>query len=782
MVDRLSPSRSPETKMKRGIDDILTELRSDPRFVQGIRAWRHLPPSPGDYREIPDDIFPALKQALTAMGIEKLYSHQLETWNLVRSGRNVVVLTPTASGKTLCYNLPVLDTILKDPSARALYLFPTKALAQDQLDELNELKLKGGFELKSFTYDGDTPGHLRRLAREVGQVIVTNPDMLHQGILPHHPRWVGLFQSLRFVVIDEIHNYRGVFGAHVANVLRRLQRICRFYRSSPIFILASATIANPAELARSLTGMDFAVVDKSGAPLGEKDFVFYNPPALSPDGSIRQSAIAAATRLASRFVKEGIQTIVFARSRISVELLVQYLRDSHPLRTERERIQGYRGGYLPNERRAIEKALREGEILGVAATNALELGIDIGSLDCAILAGYPGTIASTWQQAGRAGRRKGKSVAFLVAGQSPLDQFIINHPDYFFSQPPEYALVNPDNRYIMGEHVKCAAFELPFTDGESFGGNDVSEILEELERSGILHHSGGRWHWSNQSFPAESVSLRSATNENFVVVDVSSGNQVIGEVDWSSAPLLIHDEAIYMHRGQQYHVLKLDYAAQKAYVKKVNVDYYTDANLAVSVRVISKDAEKTEGGFSAGFGELSVTAIATIFKKIKFYTQENVGSGQIHLPEMTMHTQGMWVSLPEEVLGEASPDEIGEVLSGLGHLLVNIAPLFLMCDPQDLGVAVEVRSLLDGSPTVYIYDAYPGGVGLSERAFALSRYILAACYEATRSCPCTEGCPGCVGPRNAAGKNVKHLVMKALSSLELPSLEDGKVCDGSEDH
>lgn len=751
--------------MKKDVLSVLEELRSDPRFLSGITAWHKIPEREGQYAPISEEIHPKLKDALASKGITRLYTHQREAYDLIQAGKNVCVVTPTASGKTLCYNLPVLDSVLKDPESRALYIFPTKALAQDQLAELADLKKRGDFALESFTFDGDTPPAKRRLAKEVGQIIITNPDMLHQAILPHHPTWVKLFSGLRYVIVDEMHGYRGVFGSHVTNVLRRLQRIARFYGANPQFILASATIANPGEMAETMVGAPCAVVDKNGAPSSEKIFVFWNPPALTPDGSVRQSAIDASSKIASRFIAGQVQTIVFARSRIAVELLVQYLRDSYRERFEKDRIRGYRGGYLPNERREIEKGLREGEIIGVAATNALELGIDIGNLDCAIMAGYPGTIASTWQQAGRAGRRSGVAAAILVAGAGPLDQFIVRNPDYFFGQSAEYGLINPDNPYILGEHVKCAAYELPFKDsdeGRMFAGRDVLAYLEHLKDQGIVNLSGGRWHWSSDSFPAAGVSLRSASSDNFVVIDQTNGAEVIGEVDWFAAPMLIHEQAIYMHQGQQYHVNRLDYDAKKAYVKKVKVDYYTDANLAVGIRVMSVDKEDNEGFFRPKFGEVSVTALATIYKKMKMYTNENVGWGQIAIPEMNMHTQAMWFTLPDHIVSSMNPRLVGGVLSGLANVILNIAPLFLMSDKSDLGVAVEVRSPHDGKPTVYLYDSYPGGVGLSEKAYSLLPDILKAGLELISACDCQDGCPGCVGPPGESGEGVKALCLKVL--------------------
>lgn len=756
--------------MKQAIlEQVLAELRRDPRFLACVTAWHHFPATPGSYLDIPDDLHPALKQALTRKGVKALYSHQRQAYDLVRQGQHICVVTPTASGKTMCYNLPVLDAILKHEGIRALYIFPTKALAQDQLAEIEDTAKQGGFKIRGFTFDGDTPASKRRLARETGQIIITNPDMLHQAILPHHPRWAKLFASLKYVVVDEMHNYRGVFGSHVANVFRRLRRICSFYGANPQFILASATIANPKELALNLTGEEVTLIDQSGAPTSEKDFIFYDPAGPHADNAMKHGAITAAARITTRFINKNIQTLIFSRSRMACELLVQYLRDGYPDQFEKHKIQGYRGGYLPSERRAIEKGIREGDIVGIAATNALELGIDIGGLDAVIMAGYPGTIASTWQQAGRAGRKQGKSVAILISGGSPLDRFIVNNPDYFFAQTPEYALINPDNPYILGQHVKCAAYELPFShsNGEApkLGPADVEHILEHLTEQKILHKGPAKWNWSSDSFPAAGISLRSATNENFVIIDTTHGAEVIGEVDWASAPMLIHDQAIYMHGGQQYHVIKLDYHDRKAYVKQVDVDYYTDANLAVGVRIMTVDDSSQWDRLTVNFGELIVTALATIYKKIKLYTNENIGSGEISIPEMNLHTQGMWFSLSGDLTAGIDPHALGGVLSGIANVLLNVAPLFLMSDKQDLGVVVEVRSVYDGKPSIYLYDSYPGGVGLAEKAFRMLPEILRACLDLISSCPCTRGCPGCVGPEQQVGEGIKPLAIKLLEAI-----------------
>ncbi len=743
---------------------VLRDLRQDPRFMACITGWHHLSATPADYLAIPHDLHPSLKQALSQKGINALYAHQRDSYDRISNGEDICVVTPTASGKTMCYNLPVLDSILKNDATCALYIFPTKALAQDQLVELRNMCKPGGFSIRCFSYDGDTPSYKRGIARQAGQIIITNPDMLHLAILPHHCAWAGFFARLKYVIIDEMHHYRGVFGSHVANVLRRLMRICLFYGTTPQFILASATIANPGELASALTGRSVSLVDKSGAPVSEKDFIFYNPPALSSEGSIRQSAINAASRIALRFVRNNIQTLIFAKSRKSCELLVQYLRNSFTDEPKKGKVQGYRGGYLPKQRRAIEEGLRNGDIIGVAATNALELGIDIGNLDVVVMAGYPGTISSTWQQAGRAGRRQAKSVVILIAASSPLDQFIISNPDYFFAQSPEHAMVNPNNPYILEQHAMCAVYELPFsTDDIAFRGIRIQPILEDLAKRKILDKDSCRWNWPSNGFPAAGVSLRSAACDNFTVIDITHNYKTIGRVDRASAPILIHEQAIYMHKGQQYQVIKLDYQSGKAYVKQVNVDYYTDANLAVGIKVMS--VEKSSRAFPVKFGKLCVTALATVYRKIRLYTNENIGSGEISIPEANLHTQGTWFHIPDDLCSNIEPYLIGRILFGIANVLSNIAPLFLMSDKQDLGVSVEVRSAYDGKPTIYLYDSHPGGLGLAEKTFHILPYIIKAGLDLISSCQCPKGCPGCVGPEQKAGHYVKISCLEVLGAI-----------------
>jgi len=598
------------------LEQVIDFLKNDERFLANVTHWEVIPEKAGQYEDFPDYLNPKLVSALKQKGIYRLYSHQRSALEETLANHNIVVVTPTASGKSLCYNLPVLNSLLCDKNARAIYLFPTKALSQDQVSELMNIVDIMGEDIKTFTYDGDTPADARVSIRKDGHIVVTNPDMLHTGILPHHTKWMKLFSNLKYVVIDEIHMYRGIFGSHTANVLRRLKRICKFYGSDPIFICCSATIANPRELAEKLTEKPMVLIDENGAPVGKKHIIFYNPPVVNRQLGIRRSSVLESEKISLNFIKNKIQTIIFLRSRLMVEVLLTYLQEEmKKFPGGSNLVRGYRGGYLPRERREIEKGLRDGKILGVVSTNALELGIDIGNLDVSIITGYPGSVASTWQQAGRAGRRNDASVSILVASSSPLDQFIINHPEYFFESSPEHGLINPDNLYILVSHIKCAAFELPFVDGETFGGENINEILAFLENERILRHVGGRWHWMAESFPAEEVSLRSASAENFVIIDITEGAKVIGEIDRSSAPMLIHEEAIYMHAGQQYQVEKLDFEEKKAYVRKVNVDYYTDANLAVEIKVLDVFREESEGNSKKYTGEVMVTSLATLFKR-----------------------------------------------------------------------------------------------------------------------------------------------------------------------
>ena len=758
-----------------------------------VTAVRRLPAVEAAYAPFPADLDPRLRAAFETRGITQLYTHQAEAFAHVLAGRQVVVTTPTASGKTLCYNLPVLDRILKNPATRALYLFPTKALAQDQMAELHELTaaLKeidgevGGEAIGVHTYDGDTPQDARRTIRTRAHIVLSNPDMVHSGILPHHPRWAKLFENLQFVVIDELHAYRGVFGSHLTNVLRRLQRICRHYGSNPQFICSSATIANPAELAERLAEKPFSLVERSGAPRGEKFFVFVNPPVVNRELGIRRSYIAESRRVAGEFLRRNLQVIVFAQSRTSTEILTTYLKeDFEDIPGMPERIRGYRGGYLPLRRREIEKGLRAGEVRGVVSTNALELGIDIGALDVCVMAGYPGTIASTWQRAGRAGRRTGQSAAVMVASSAPIDQFVARHPAFFFAASPEHALVNPDNLHILVDHVKCAAFELPFTTEENYGQVNVQEVLGVLQESGLVHRSGGedaegQWHWTSESYPANAVSLRSVSSDNFVITDHTNGAKVIGETDFTSALSTLHPKAIYMVEGKIFQVEALDFVGRKAHVKEVDCDYYTTAITYTKVTILDRFAE--DASQVALHGEVHVVSRVVGFKKIKFHTNENVGSGELDLPEQQMHTTAYWLEVPLPIVNALpyAADDRRDGVVGLAFAMKQIAQLLLMCDGRDLGLSVNAGETdADDTPRIFLYDAYPGGIGLSAPLWSMQSELLASTGALIAGCDCETGCPMCVGPIGETGPLAKTVALRMLQHLQAASLEDGSA-DGT---
>ncbi len=772
------------------IESVVEEIQSSFRGSRregGVTALRHYPAQEAREVPFPDFLPDRLAGVLKSRGVQNLYSHQAVAARLAHQGKNVVVVTPTASGKTLCYNLPILSCLVENPEARALYLFPTKALAQDQLVELNRWTEKLGDDLRTFTYDGDTPQDARKAIRARANLVITNPDMLHAGILPHHTKWERLFENLRYVVIDELHYYRGVFGSHLANVIRRLKRIAEFYGSNPQFVCTSATIANPAELATRIIEQDIALVDENGAPSAEKFFVLYNPPVVNPQLGIRRSYLNETRRLAKVFMTRGLETIVFANSRLATEILVTYLKEDFargPVGPDV--VRGYRGGYLPLERREIERDLREGRLLGVIATNALELGLDIGSLDVAMMAGYPGTIASTWQRAGRAGRREGSSAAVLVASSAPLDQFIVQNPDYFFDHSPEHGYVNPDNLQILLNHLKCAAFELPLKEDEKFGDLDLKTLCRHLEELGFLHKTSEGWHWISESYPADAISLRSVSSDNFVIVDVTGEPRVIGEVDFSSALTTVHEKAIYLQNGQQYHVERLDYEERKAYVRACDSEYYTDAISYTKIKILENFDSTQAGPAFKNHGEVQVNTQVVGFKKIKFHTNQNVGSGDLMLPEQEMHTTAYWLTLPQGLL-DAMPysreDRLNGV-QGLAHALQAIGTLLMMCDARDLGVAVgenleiaeDVDALVSASgrrtaytkifePNIYLYDKYPGGIGFSEPLFRLSSSLLENTQRLISNCPCESGCPSCVGPVGEVGEKGKEVALAILRNI-----------------
>ncbi|MET0065328.1 MAG: DEAD/DEAH box helicase [Candidatus Thiodiazotropha sp.] len=769
------------------------------QYRERITGELTIPARDGCYGAFPETLDLRLAHALKKRGIERLYSHQIMAWNSLLEGRHSVIVTPTASGKTLCYNLPVLQRVLHQRS-KALYLFPTKALAQDQVAEINALNQAGNLGVRSYTFDGDTPGDARKAVRVHGDIVISNPDMLHQGILPHHTKWAQFFETLHYVVIDEMHSYRGVFGSHVANVLRRLKRICRFYGSEPQFIFCSATIANPGELASELIGDEVHAITESGAPHGAKHLLLWNPPVVNPDLGIRASARSQTTAVTKTAVGYNLKSIVFAQSRLMVEVITKYLKDAfdddprHP-----QRIAAYRGGYLPSERRSLEKRLRAGDLDCVVSTSALELGVDIGSLDLCVLNGYPGTVSGTWQRLGRAGRRQRTAVGILVASSLPLDQYIIRNPGFFLGASPEHARIDPDQLLILLDHIRCAAFELPFSAGERFGGEDLNEMLAYLEAQGVLHLEGSQWHWMADSYPANSVSLRSVAEGNFVVIDATEGGKrVIAEVDYNSAPMTLYPGAIYMIQSSPYQVERLDWEGRKAFVTRTRVDYYTDAIDYTRLKILERFESNRSGGHRDASGEVHLVRRVAGYKKIRYYTHENVGYGDIDLPDQEMHTTAVWWQVDPDLMDRvfASRHAALDGFLGAGYAIHIVATLRMLSEPRDIGRAVgdgeaqwfatvgnqgrghmintagetlDPARLPRFAPTLFLYDNYPGGIGISEPLFAQRHAVVQDALSMVAACNCSQGCPSCVGPilasDEARGYSPKASAMKLLKIL-----------------
>ena len=778
-----------------GIDELINLWLDDPENSSNITYRKKIPEKRAEFGEMPSGLGDNIRKALSKRGIEDLYSHQTESINLTLSGKNVVVVTPTASGKTLCYNLPVLNEFFNEGGS-SLYLFPTKALAQDQLTELNRWQETLGTNLGAFTYDGDTSSGKRSQIRKSARILITNPDMLHLGILPHHTRWAAFFSNLKYVVIDEMHVYRGVFGSHFANLIRRLKRICDFYSASPQFICSSATIANPEELAENLIEDEVSLVDKSGAPASGKEVLFFNPPMINHELGIRANYLRVAKTVARFFLKNMIQTLVFATSRMNVEIILKYLRDDFAgIRDTDEFIKGYRGGYLSSVRREIEKGLREGTVTGVVATNALELGVDIGGLDACVIAGYPGSIASMWQQAGRVGRRSGNSIAVLVARSNPLDQFITNFPDYFFGRSPEHGRVNPDNPYILMDHIKCAAFELPMNVNEKFGNTNLDDIFSYLEDKGVLHQSGDLYHYTEENYPADSTRLRNIGSKNILIVDGSDGDRVLSEVDFDAAFRTVHENAVYMVEGRRYIVERLDLNEGKAFVNKTESDYFTVARTHSEVSVTASYDIAMYGPSPVEHGEIEVITETTGFKKVRFYTGENLGEEELDLPARTIKTTAYWFVIKEELTEslDFTRAEIIYGITGISNVLLHVASFILMCDVSDLGVSVGDRStewfvkraagelmirkrgksgeaidpdsLKLFEPVIYIYDSHSGGVGFSPVLFREHSSLLTKAVRHIEKCECVDGCPSCVGPMTEIGNRGKEASKSILDAL-----------------
>ncbi|MEZ5965203.1 MAG: DEAD/DEAH box helicase [Planctomycetota bacterium] len=756
---------------------VLNALHTHPDLPVEIGATFTAEARPAQTRDYPEWVHGGLRSALEARGILSLYSHQHAAATALHAGRDVVVATPTASGKSLCYNLPVLSRLLEGADARALYLFPTKALARDQMAELERLLLGSGRgDLVVAVYDGDTPPATRRALRESGDLVLTNPHMLHTGILPNHPKWHGLFSALRFVVVDEVHTLSGVYGSHVANVLRRLGRVCAHYGSRPVFCAASATISNPGEHARRLLERDVVVVDEDGSARGRKHYVFLNPKLVSPLSGLRLPAIEAARQLGSTLLQSDLQSIFFTRTRNTLEVLLKYLRDEAArLNVAQARLAGYRGGYLPELRRQIEQGLRSGAIKTVVSTSALELGVDIGSLDVCVLVGYPGTVSSTFQRAGRVGRRTQESLVLFVARSFAMDQYLLGNPGYLFDQPREAVAIDPDNPIILTNHLKCSVFEVPFDRGGGFGeAPHVDEILDFLaDDLRVVKREKDRYHYAAQTYPADGISLNAADMDN-VVIQERETRRVLGEVDRPGAITEVYEGAIYGHQGEQYVVEEFDFENRRAWVRKVEADYYTDAETETEVRVMHLDEAQTFPGYIAHRGEVHVSTLAKAFKKIRFYTRENVGIGEIHLPPEEFETEACMLVVGEELAAAVGLDKGSEAgaLRGIAELIQGLVPLFVRVDPGDVRVMGERKNAHFEAPTITIYDQIPDGVGLSERIFSVHRAVLEAALGVLARCVCRMGCPSCIGPSVDQGRLGKGKVEQLLRGM-LADVGDG---------
>jgi len=739
-------------------------LSAQPGYGGQIVHVEHIPHRDAEYAELEQPLHQSLDRFLREDKLLPLYTHQAEAINYARQGMNIMVATSSASGKTLCYNIPVMESVLTEPSSCALYLFPTKALAQDQLRTLRDYP---HLAPEAATFDGDTPQAERAGIRKSARVLLTNPDMLHVGILPNHQSWSRLLRHLKYVVVDEAHIYRGVFGSHVACVLRRLRRLCNFYGSSPRFICCSATIANPGEHAERLVGLPFRVVASDGSPYGGKEFVFWNPPIIDEAKSVRRSANSEAANLFAELVNSDIRTLTFARTRRLTELIYNYTR--HRLAeigsAQAKKIKAYRAGYLPKERRQIEKELFSGELTGVVATTALELGIDIGDLEATVLAGYPGSIASTWQQAGRSGRSGDKSISFLIGVDNPLDQYFMRHPDSFFGKSVENALVNPDNPYILRAHLLCAAWESPLGSEEVFGSTFERE-REGLEEEGLLRERRGKWYLSPAvAYPAQNINIRSTSGENFAIVDTST-NSLLETVEACVAFFQIHPGAIYLHQGESYLVEELDLPSRTAYAKLTSANYYTQTKELTDLHITRVIKHKNCRQTRVYLGEVEVTTTVVGFKKKAQFTEEVIGEEPLDLPPQHFPTVALWFDLPARVaagLDKGQLDFAGG-LHAVEHAAIAILPLFALCDRNDIGGVSTPLHPDTGKAQIFIYDAYPGGIGIAEKGFDLVEQLWQTTLRAIKECPCQEGCPSCIqSPK--CGNNNKPLDKKAAQRL-----------------
>ena len=737
------------------VEKFLEEISHKIAYEGQIVHIQDIQPRSAIYGELKHPLNSKIDSALKKQGIQKLYSHQVTAIDNILDGNNVVIVTPTASGKTLCYNIPILSALIEDKETRALYLYPTKALAQDQLKKLIKFKeIDPSLDFELGTYDGDTPTSTRQKLRDSGRLILSNPDMLHASILPNHSKWSEFFTNLKYIVIDEIHTYRGIFGSNVANLMKRFNRICAHYGSYPQFICCSATISNPKELAEKITGHNMILIDNDGSPKGSKKFVFWNPPFIDEGMTERRSPNSEAKYIMVELIRNRIQTITFVQARILAELIFRYCQEELQLirPSLANSIRAYRGGYLPEERREIEQKLFSGELLGVISTSALELGIDVGGLDACIIVGYPGTISSTWQRAGRAGRGNDPALVILIGHNNPIDQYLMKNPKYFFEQAMENVVISIDNPYIMLNHLRCAANELPITiDDENMFGESAPAILNILQEYGHVQYSRDKWYWTGKGYPAADFGLRNVAENNYTIVDTTDNkNQVIGLLDEFSAFMLVHDQAIYMHEAETYFVKELNLKQKVAYVERINVDYYTQAVTETKIRINEIERERQVFQSKAYFGYVTVTSMTIMFLKIKLYSHDSIGFGNLDLPPKELETNALWIIPPPIALSHVR--DYGRIPSegmmGIGNALTGIIPLYVICDYVDIGPVVDSSNT--GVPTIFIFDKHPGGLGFAEKSYEILEGILESCLELISNCPCENGCPSCVGsPRSS---------------------------------
>lgn len=736
-------------------EGFLESIKASPDYRDQIAYVKHIPAREASYGEVEPAVSGMTGEAIDRLGIDRFYSHQAESITAVRNGENVVVVTGTASGKTLCYNVPVLEALEVDASARALYIFPTKALAQDQLGKLNIFGLP---RLKAATYDGDTPRQERPFIKTAANIVLTNPDMLHTGILPYHTTWSDMFRHLRYVVIDEVHTYRGVFGAHVANIIRRLRRIADYYGSKPQFVCASATIREPGKLISDLIGQEARVIDRDGSPSGDKVFVFWNPPYLARKGE-RRSANSEAVALFTKLVESGTRSIVFTKARKTAELILRYARTA--LRDEKspfaDKIMAYRAGYTPAERRQIEKLLFSGDLIGVTSTTALEVGVDIGGLDAVVMTGYPGSVASMWQQAGRAGRGVRQSMAALIAHDDPIDQYLMRHPDYFFSASHEQAIVDYRNPYVLADHLLCAAYELPLTNSEvqSLFGERGFEVLEVLEEVGQLGYNG-RWYWAGSDYPAKGVNIRSSSSESYNIVSVERGGALLGTVDGASAFDIVHPGAVYLHSGESYVVTWMDVGEKVSYVEQSDVNYYTTPGSKTWARVEEQLSQRQLGSLDVRFGDVSVGNQVTHFWKKRLFTDESFEKVPLDLPEVHLRTEAVWIALPEELTNKTIGRgfDLTGAIHAIEHASIGILPLIALCDRNDIGgVSNPAHPDTDSRAAIFIYDGRAGGVGIARTAYDSIEELLDATLRTIQDCGCEDGCPSCVQSPKCGSNN-----------------------------